>query len=66
LLGALLGALLGNVLGTFAVLGSMTKVSTSTAFCGQQDWTQNIASTIANIVGIKPIIGSIEADFAEH
>jgi len=58
--------LLDNVLGTLAILSSMTKVSASTAFCAQQDWTQNIASTIANIVGIKPIIGSIEADFAEH
>jgi len=56
-----LDALLG-----LAMLGCMTKIPTVSAFCVKQNWAHNISSTILNIVTIKPIIGSIEADFAEH
>jgi hypothetical protein len=57
----MLDALLG-----LAMLGCMTKIPTVPAFCVQQNWTHNISSTILNIVSVKPIIGSVEADFAEH
>jgi hypothetical protein len=57
----LLDALLG-----LAMLGCMTKIPTVPAFCVQQNWAHNISSTILNIVSVKPIIGSVEADFAEH
>ena len=61
-----MNGLLDILLGVFAILGGVTKISTSTAFCVQQDWTHNISGTVLNIVGVKPILGSIEADFAEH
>jgi len=57
----LLDALLGP-----AMLGCVTKIPTVPAFCVQQNWAHNISGTILNIVTVKPIVGSIEADFAEH
>jgi len=50
----------------FAILGCMTKISTRTALCVQQNRTHNIAGAVFNIVAIEATLGSVVANFAEH
>ena len=59
----MLGFMLNSL---FAILSSVTKIPTNTALSIQQNGTHHVASAILNIVAIEAILGSIEADFAEH